>query len=126
LDGLQNNFHINLSSGIRDLTAKTDFDYFASPEHKLKFGFQYTYHTFLPNVLTGNQDSTIFAPNNSTKKFANEFALYLQDDWELTKKLKLNLGLRYSMFQQVGKYTAYNVMPTEPNWIAWYMVPDRT
>jgi outer membrane receptor protein involved in Fe transport len=107
LDGLQNNFHINLSSGIRDLTAKTDFDYFASPEHKLKFGFQYTYHTFLPNVLTGNQDSTIFAPNNSTKKFANEFALYLQDDWELTKKLKLNLGLRYSMFQQVGKYTAY-------------------
>jgi outer membrane receptor protein involved in Fe transport len=107
LDGLQNNFHINLSSGIRDLTAKTDFDYFASPEHKLKFGFQYTYHTFLPNVLTGNQDSTIFAPNNSTKKFANEFALYLQDDWELTNKLKLNLGLRYSMFQQVGKYTAY-------------------
>lgn len=107
LDGLQNNFHINLSSGIRDLTAKTDFDYFASPEHKLKFGFQYTYHTFLPNVLSGNQDSTIFAPNNSTKKFANEFALYLQDDWELTRKLKLNLGLRYSMFQQVGKYTAY-------------------
>ncbi|MES2371511.1 MAG: TonB-dependent receptor [Bacteroidota bacterium] len=107
LDGLQNNFHINLSSGIRDLTAKTDFDYFASPEHKLKFGFQYTYHTFLPNVLTGNQDSTIFAPNNSTKKFANEFAIYLQDDWELSQKLKLNLGLRYSMFQQVGKYTAY-------------------
>ncbi|MES2329562.1 MAG: TonB-dependent receptor [Bacteroidota bacterium] len=107
LDGIQNNFHINLSSGIRDLTAKTDVDYFASPEHKLKFGFQYTYHTFLPNVLSGNQDSTVFAPNNSTKKFANEFALYLQDDWELSKKLKLNLGLRYSMFQQVGKYTDY-------------------
>ncbi|MES2003419.1 MAG: TonB-dependent receptor [Bacteroidota bacterium] len=107
LDGKQNDFHINLSSGIKDLTAKTDFDFYPSPEHKLKFGFQYTYHTFLPNVLSGNQDSTVFAPNNSTKKFANEYALYLQDDWELTRKLKLNLGLRYSMFQQVGRYTLY-------------------
>jgi outer membrane receptor protein involved in Fe transport len=107
LDGLQNNFHINLSSGIRDLTGKTDFDFYPSPEHKLKFGFQYTFHTFLPNVLSGNQDSVVFAPNNATKKFANEYALYLQDDWELSRKLKLNLGLRYSLFQQVGKYTLY-------------------
>jgi outer membrane receptor protein involved in Fe transport len=82
---LQNNFHLNLSSGIRDLTGKTDFDFYPSPEHKLKFGFQYTFHTFLPNVLSGNQDSVVFKPNNATKKFANEYALYLQDDWELSK-----------------------------------------
>jgi outer membrane receptor protein involved in Fe transport len=107
LDGRQNNFRLNLSSGIRDLNAKTDIDFYPSPEHKMKFGAQYTFHTFLPNVLSGNQDSVVFEPNNSTKKFANEYALYLQDDWELGSKLKLNLGLRYSRFQQVGKYTDY-------------------
>jgi TonB dependent receptor/CarboxypepD_reg-like domain/TonB-dependent Receptor Plug Domain len=107
LDGQQNDFKIKLSSGIRDLTAKTDFDFYPSPEHKLKFGVQYTNHTFLPNVLSGNQDSVIFAPENADRKFANEFALYLHDDWEITKKLKLNVGLRYSLFQQVGKYTDY-------------------
>ncbi len=107
LDGKQNNFNINLSSGIRDLTAKTDIDFYPSPEHKLKFGAQYTFHTFLPNVLSGNQDSVVFEPNNATKKFAREYAFYLQDDWELTRKLKLNLGIRYSMFQQVGRYTLY-------------------
>lgn len=107
LMGKQNDFNINLSSGIRDLNLKTDFDYYPSPEHKLKFGAQYTFHTFLPNVLSGNQDSVIFEPNNATKKFANEYAVYLQDDWELNNKLKLNFGIRYSVFQQVGRYTFY-------------------
>lgn len=107
LTGRQNDFNINLSSGIRDLNLKTDFDYYPSPEHKLKFGAQYTFHTFLPNVLSGNQDSVIFEPNNATRKFANEYAIYLQDDWELNSKLKLNMGIRYSIFQQVGRYTFY-------------------
>lgn len=108
LDGRQNDFHLNLSSGIRDLTGKTDIDFYPSPEHKLKFGFQYTFHTFLPNVLSGNQDSVQFSPNNSNKKFANEYAVYLQDDWEISRRLKLNAGVRYSVFQQVGKYTFYH------------------
>lgn len=108
LNGSQNDFNINLSSGIRDLTAKTDFDYYASPEHKLKFGVQFTHHTFLPNIVSGNQDSVVFTPNNASKKFAREWAVYLQDDWEINTKLKLNLGLRYSLFQQTGKYTNYS------------------
>ncbi|MEY2902745.1 MAG: hypothetical protein RLY89_1851, partial [Bacteroidota bacterium] len=107
LNGKQNDFNINLSSGIRDLNAKTDYDYYLSPEHKIKFGAQYTFHTFLPNVLSGNQDSVVFTPQNATKKFANEYGLYLQDDWEINNKLKLNIGLRYSQFQQVGRYTNY-------------------
>jgi hypothetical protein len=107
LNGKQNDFKINLSSGIRDLNAKTDFDYYVSPEHKIKFGIQYTFHTFLPNVLSGNQDSVVFTPQNATKKYANEYAVYLQDDWEINSKLKLNIGLRYSSFQQVGRYTKY-------------------
>ncbi|MEI6263648.1 MAG: TonB-dependent receptor [Sphingobacteriia bacterium] len=107
LDGTQNNFKINLSSGIKDLNVKTDFDFYPTPEHKLKFGVQYTFHTFLPNILSGNQDSVVFTPSNASKKYANEYAAYLQDDWEINSKLKLNVGLRFSLFQQVGRYTAY-------------------
>lgn len=107
LNGKQNDFNINLSSGIRDLNAKTDFDYYLSPEHKIKFGAQYTFHTFLPNVLSGTQDSVVFTPQNASKKFANEYGIYLQDDWEINNKLKLNIGLRYSQFQQVGRYTHF-------------------
>lgn len=106
-NGTQNDFSINLSSGIKDLNAKTDFDFYASPEHKLKFGAQYTFHTFLPSVVSGQQDTVVFTPANVQKKYANEYALYIQDDWEINSRLKLNYGLRYSLFQQVGRYTAY-------------------
>src|SRR6266487_4650241 len=106
-NGAQNDFSINLSSGIKDLNAKTDFDFYATPEHKLKFGGQYTFHTFLPSVVSGKQDTVVFNPSNVQKKYANEFALYIQDDWDISNQLKLNYGVRYSTFQQVGKYTAY-------------------
>jgi hypothetical protein len=107
LNATQDNFNIRLSSGIRDWTAKTDFDFYPVPQHKLRFGFQYTYHTFLPNVLSGNQDTVVFAPNNAVRKLAREWAAYIQDDWEINRRLKLNLGLRYSLFQQTGPYTNY-------------------
>ncbi|PWT71100.1 MAG: TonB-dependent receptor [Bacteroidetes bacterium] len=104
----QENLNLSLASGIHDLTAKTDFDYYPNPQHKVKFGASYTYHTFTPNILTGNQDSTVFTPNNSNKKYANEMALYLQDDWEISEKFQVNAGLRWSAFQQIGPYTIYH------------------
>ena len=106
-NGAQNNFNINVSSGIKDLNVKTDFDFYPVPEHKLKMGAQYTYHTFLPSLVSGNQDTTVFQPLNVQKKYAGEFAVYIQDDWAVSKGLKVNYGLRYSSFTQLGPYTAY-------------------
>lgn len=103
----QNNFEINLASGIRDVTAKIDFDYYPTGQHKVKFGGVSTYHKFIPNVTSGRQDSVIFNPSNDGVKYAMESALYVQDDWDLSDKLKLNYGLRWSQFSQIGPYTKY-------------------
>lgn len=103
----QNDFELSLSSGIRDGSAKVDFDYYPAPQHKLKFGGIYTYHKFTPNVLSGRQDSVEFKPNNEGVKYANEAALYIQDDWEISEKIKVNYGLRWSGFTQIGPYTKY-------------------
>ncbi|MBK8143001.1 MAG: TonB-dependent receptor [Chitinophagaceae bacterium] len=103
----QESFNIGLSSGIRDFTVKSDFDYYPLPDHKLKFGGLVTYHKFIPNVVTGRQDSIEFRPNNEGAKYAAETALYLQDDWELGEKWKINYGIRWSSFTQIGPYTKY-------------------
>lgn len=105
--GKQDDFKIGLSSGIKDWSAKADVDYFASTSHKIKFGGQYIYHTFFPSVASGSQDSIVFAPANTQRKFANEFGLYIQDDWDVTNHIKINYGVRFSAFQQVGPYTAF-------------------
>ena len=105
--GRQDNFNIGLSSGIKDWNAKLDVDYFASPSHKIKFGGQFTYHTFYPSVASGSQDTVVFAPANTQRKYANEYGIYIQDDWDISSRIKINYGLRYSIFQQLGPYTAF-------------------
>ncbi|WP_315815765.1 TonB-dependent receptor [Paraflavitalea speifideaquila] len=103
----QNDFSLKLSSGIRDVNAKVDIDYYPDPRHKLRFGGMYTYHSFTPNVLSGNQGSTTFEPNNESKKYALESGIYIQDDWELSQRIKVHAGLRFSSFTQVGPYTIF-------------------
>lgn len=103
----QNNLEISLNSGIRDANAKIDFDYYASFRHHLKFGANYTYHTFIPSTASGKSGDDSFEPENPLKKYAHEAALYLLDDYTISDRLKVNLGLRYSVFQQVGPYTLY-------------------
>ena len=103
----QNDFELKLQSGIRDISLKQDFDLYPFTGHKLKFGGIYTYHKFTPSVVSGKQDTTVFKPNNAQIKYAHEAALYVQDDWEINDKIKINAGLRYSWFQQTGPYKIY-------------------
>jgi hypothetical protein len=103
----QDNFELALSSGIRDGNAKIDFDFYPATQHKIKFGGLVTYHKFIPNVVTGRQDSTVFEPSNEGNKYALEKALYIQDNWDVSEKLKLNYGLRWSSFSQIGPYSKF-------------------
>ena len=103
----QEQFDIQLASGINDISIKQDYDYYPYAKHKIKFGGAYTYHKFSPSIVSGRQDSVEFDPINPQLKYANEFSAYVQDDWEISSKLQINGGLRYSMFQQVGPYKLY-------------------
>ncbi len=50
----------------------------------------------------------MFKPNNVGVKYANETALYAQDDWDISDKIKVNYGVRWSTFTQIGPYTKYD------------------
>lgn len=106
-DAAQQGVNIRLKSGIRDLNGKLDFDYYLNFKHHLKFGGNYIYHTFIPSSVSGRQDTTVFQPDNAFRKYAHEAALYVQDDWEISDRWKVNIGIRYSGFRQIGPYTRY-------------------
>ena len=103
----QKYFDFNLKSGIRDFSYKSDFDFFASNEHRIKFGVQATRHIFTPSIVSGKQDTSIFKNDLAQKKYSNELSAYVQDDWDISNNVKVNYGLRWSGFQQIGPYKNY-------------------
>ncbi len=98
----------NLYSGIRDVGGKVDFDYFPNANHTIKFGVEHTWHTFQPysaNGSSGGQE--IVNTDNITKKYGHETGIYVQDDFSVTDWLKINAGVRGSMFNNVGPQVKY-------------------
>ncbi len=89
-----------VTSGIRDINFKTDFQYFYNSENRFRFGFIGFYHTFLP----GNIDSDGGTINSLTvpNKYGVELATYFSHETDLTNRLKLNYGLRYSAYLNMG------------------------
>jgi hypothetical protein len=104
--GAQQNFNVRLKSGIRDWNLKTDFDYYAK-KHTMKFGAISTYHRLQPSTFSGGNDTVQLAPANPVTKYAIESAAYIQDEVDATSWLKINAGIRYSNFVQLGPYSKY-------------------
>jgi len=101
-DGTNSFFGFEYFSGIYDWSLKYDFDFIPSPKHYLKFGAGVTYHTFQPGATQFESDDIdIFTEGfelSSENIYATEFDLYVEDDWEINDKLKMNVGLHASAF----------------------------
>lgn len=91
----------NLNSGIRDYSVKGQIEYFPSVTNKLKAGYEYIYHIFTPYIYQFESGETTIN-SNITRKKAHEFAVFIQDEVDITPWFKLNAGVRASMFSNVG------------------------
>lgn len=105
----QKPFYFKLYSGVRDWNGKLDFNYFPSVMHNIKFGINYTFHTFTPSTVEARSGDTDFDVGKAQKLYSHEGAAYVNDDWDITERLSVNLGLRYTYFNQVGPFDRYLV-----------------
>lgn len=97
-----------LQTGVRDYSLNLDFSYKPNALHNLKYGVQYTYHKLRPR--TGEAEGLEgegFGTDRVRTKYAHQTAFYLSDDWYLTDRLLLSLGIRNSYFNQVGPFELY-------------------
>jgi hypothetical protein len=90
-------------SGIEDMGVKVDFDYFPSASHSIKFGGGYTYHHFKPGVTTFRYSSAdptqgIDATFGDVRINGSEFIGYAEDNFDISPRLKMNAGIRLSLF----------------------------
>lgn len=102
---------LGYKSGIVDYGVKVDFDYAPNPNHDIKFGANYSNHSFRPGVQVMKQDysddSLTIARDTTVGNsniYANETALYLEDNFSLGSFIKVNAGLHYSTFFVQSKF----------------------
>lgn len=105
--GEQNQFRFELGSGIRDIGGKIDFNYYPSPRHDVKFGVEYMNHRFAPSNVTFASEVINIQPPAPLNMHTNELAFYAGDDWEISKRFKVNFGVRASYFVFNGRFTRY-------------------
>ena len=104
----QDQFEFKLYSGITDWNAKFDFNYMPSILHNVKFGANYIFHKFVPSNASAKSGEVNFNTGDIIINYAHDAAFYASDDWDISEKLKVHGGLRYSLFQQIGPFKRYN------------------
>ena len=96
---------VNISSTIRDINLKQDYQYFIDNRHTLKFGWNSIYHTFLPGKIDAIGTFSNVVSNEN--RYAWENAVYVNDEWKVNSLLMLSYGLRLSEFSYLGPGTIY-------------------
>jgi hypothetical protein len=92
---------------MQDIGVKADFTYYPTPKFTVKYGIHSVYHMLDPGtfVSTGENDTTKSIPSN----YSFEHAVYLSIEHQVSARLSFKYGLRYSLFQNIGKGTVFNL-----------------
>ena len=105
-------YNSDYRSGIHDWSFHTDFDYMPVPDHHVKFGVSYLYHTFRPEVTTSRvkeaadgqtAQDTVYNDSSNSYLHGHEFSFYAEDNADISDRLSLNVGIHLSLFSTQGK-----------------------
>ena len=109
---------------IDDLSIRANFDFRPNASHQLHFGTNYIYHRFHPVDETShfsNGPTTHTRQSNNTALPAHELGIYMEEDWKMNQKIRLNAGLRFGLYAIDGKtYTSL-----EPRLSSRFLINSR-
>ncbi len=96
---------MKITSGISDINFKSDFQYFINPNNTMRFGVIGYHHTFVPGELSSEGGS--LNSKEVEKKYGIELGAYASHEYNVSHRLTLNYGLRYSHYLNVGPGNTY-------------------
>lgn len=92
-------------SGIKNYNIKYDFKNYISDKFKLNYGVNGIYYKFNPGTIKPTDDNSGINFDQLDKKYAFEPALYINADHDLSDKIAISYGIRYSLFYRLGQST---------------------
>ena len=91
-----------LAFGVNQVNGQAGFLYSPNARHSFTFGLNATHYTLQGGSFTPLGEKSLIVPDVLEKERALESALYLEDQFDISKKLSLQAGIRYSLFNYLG------------------------
>jgi hypothetical protein len=92
-------------SGIKNYNIKYDFKNYISDKFKLNYGVNAIYYDFNPGTIRPSNSDSGINFDQLDKKYAFEPSIYVSAVQEVSNRLSLSYGLRYSQFYRLGSST---------------------
>ena len=100
-------------SRIINYSLKPDFTYYLNSNMEMSFGGQATFYEFKPGDARGVSDGEV-NEFSLPSQFAMEYALYVTNQHKFNDIVSAEYGIRYSIFDYMGKGTAYTFGDRDP------------
>ncbi len=97
----------SISSVIKNVTLKQDFEYFINTDFTLKFGLNSTYHSIIPGQVEFTEDVDINLKSLENKN-GLENAIFISSIIKPSALLTLEAGFRLNFFNLIGPGIFYN------------------
>lgn len=105
-----------LSFDLNQYFAKLKADFKLHERYSINIGAQATQYDMMPGEYQPLGEDSQIVPNTLPQDKAMESAVWFENDWSITRKLKLTAGARMNLFQTQEK--ANDVSFQEPDWRA--------
>ncbi|CAN5150547.1 TonB-dependent receptor [soil metagenome] len=97
----------DITSKIRDYNIKHEYQFFPNPKNNIRFGINSIFHTVTPGQITASEGSAI-NPIKLQNRYGLENAIYISDIWNISSRLNITSGIRFSSFSALGKGDFYS------------------
>ncbi len=103
-----------LSFNIRQYNAKADLSFFPNSKHTINGGISTIRYDLDPGHQQPIGEGSRIADNNVEDEQGQESAIYVSDNYELSPKISVYAGLRYSYYQFLGPKNVNTYAPGTP------------
>jgi hypothetical protein len=103
-----------LNFNINQAHARAEFNYSPSNAHSVAFGVNSVLYNLEPGTYSPQSKGSLIIPVRLQSERALETGFYIGDKYNVTPKLALNAGLRYSVYNYLGPQTVYQYAPGIP------------
>ena len=116
-----------LSYGINQFFVRSHNTYALNDRHQFVYGLQAQLYDVSPGLYEPVGEQSGIARTELESDRALESAIYAEDQWSLTSRLKVNLGLRYALFNAMHEAKEHTYQAPEFRLSGSYsLTPDQS